>query len=251
MPATQESSAALSRCSLPAPRCSSPEPEQICGSRSASRPHPLLRYHVDPVGSFVTAADLRGSGSHTGGNAVDEHYPGHGGRLGGHLRQGRAAPGRGRSWWPSRCGVRAGVAVGASLGAGVGSCAGVSVGAGGFGRLRGWLCRWFPALVPRSVLDWFRGRFGVEKLRGGGPRSAPGQAASAPPLRAGAAPPPQRLRWPCPAAIQHAKSTANRRFFIGVFLLCTNSCAGGLSIAGIVLEYTGPPAQKASIAGIR
>ena len=54
-----------------------------------------------------------------------------------------------------------------------------------------------------------------------------------------------------PAAIQQAKSTANRRFFIGVFLLCTNSCAGGLSIAGIVLEYTGPPAQKASIAGIR
>ena len=45
MPATQESSAALSRCSLPASMFQ-PEPEQTCGVTVCQSASSLLRYHV-------------------------------------------------------------------------------------------------------------------------------------------------------------------------------------------------------------
>ena len=191
------------------------------------------------------------------------HHPGHGGRLGGHLRQARSTgaravsggrPLRCRGRGRGRCRVGTGVAVGAGsvpLGAGSAPVPGF-LSARGFGRCWG----------------WFRGQFRVDSGVGSGlgsglvpgsvPALAPGRGLGRCRVRRGLGS--RRcgqgrllLRKDCAGhARRHTsrpKAQPTDAFFIGVFLLCTNSCAGGLSIAGIVLKYTGPPAQKASIAG--
>ena len=149
------------------------------------RPIPAAVPCVNSPGQlFVTAVDPRGQAA-IGGNAVDEHHPGHGGRLGGHLRQGTQHRGarrlgcgrllrcRGRGRGRCRGGHRGLCRRGGRCLVWRGGrllCRGFCR-RGGFGRLRGWLCRWFRRWFRCKLWGWLRGRFRGRFqcwLRGGG-----------------------------------------------------------------------------------
>ena len=113
---------------------------------------------VDSPGQlFITAVDLRGQAA-VGGNAVDEHHPGHGGRPGGHLRQGTqhrgaCCLGRGRLL---RCGGR-GFGRCRRGHRGLCGCGGRCLAWRG-GRLCGWFRRWFRGWLWDWLCRWLRGR---------------------------------------------------------------------------------------------
>ena len=119
---------------------------------------------------FVTAVDLRGQAA-VGGNAVDEHHPGHGGRLGSHLRQGAQHRGAGglRCGRLLRCGGR--VFGRCRRGhRGLCGCGGRLLAWRG-GRLCGCFRRWFRGWFRGRLWGWLWGwfcRWFRGRLRGGG-----------------------------------------------------------------------------------